>query len=127
MLGLLLLFCQGCGEDFPSGALKGHVTVDGQPLEVGTIHFTPLEGGRGPTVSVEIGADGQYQIDKVPLGKNRVVFLAIKETGKMLRDKDMNIDYPETVSLIAPKFHLQGIEVEIVSGTTDQDFQLTSK
>jgi hypothetical protein len=127
LLTIVFACCQGCGESYPSGTLEGQVTVDGQPLELGTIHFTPMDGGGAPTIEAQIGSDGRYRAERVSVGRNRAVFHAIKETGKMLRDRDMNIDYAETKSLIAPKFHLEGIEIDVVSGTTAQDFQLTSK
>jgi hypothetical protein len=127
LLTVAFAFCLGCGESYPSGTLEGQVTVDGQPLEIGTIHFTPMDGGGAPTIEAQIGTDGRYRAEHVSVGRNRAVFHAIKETGKMLRDRDMNIDYAETKSLIAPKFHLEGIEIDVVSGTTAQDFELTSK
>jgi hypothetical protein len=45
-------------------------------------------------IEAQIATDGRYRAEKVSVGKNRAVFHAIKETGKMLRDRDMNIDYP---------------------------------
>ena len=65
----------GCGGDNPLGrkAITGKVTLNGQPLENGTIEFAPLVAGGVPSGSVISG--GAYAIaaeQGLPVGKYRV-------------------------------------------------------
>jgi len=57
----------GCGEgdELPREAVSGTVTLDGKPLEKGTIQFAPVAGGQG--AAVEGGGmieSGKYSIPR---------------------------------------------------------------
>ncbi len=55
----------GCGSGAAPGpsrfAVKGTVTLDGQPLQNAVIRFVPLDGVQGPKCSVAI-REGMYEI-----------------------------------------------------------------
>lgn len=82
VLGVLLIGgMSGCGESDPLGrrAVSGIVTVDGVPLEEGSISFEPLE--RGTTSSGAVIRNGRYAIARdqgLPPGKYRVEIHAVK-------------------------------------------------
>ena len=63
----LLTFSSGCGKG-GKGSVSGEVTVDGKPLPIGTIVFTPSQG---PAVAAEI-IDGKYSAIGVPTGDVKV-------------------------------------------------------
>ncbi len=63
----LLTFSSGCGKG-GKGNVSGEVTVDGKPLPIGTIVFTPSQG---PAVAAEI-IDGKYSAIGVPTGDVKV-------------------------------------------------------
>jgi hypothetical protein len=48
----------GCGEG-PASTVRGVVTLDGTPLDHGTVTFLPPEGGAGATAT--IAADGTFE------------------------------------------------------------------
>ena len=57
--------CQS-GDDLPRQAVKGTVTLDGKPLESGSIQFQPDQAAPG-TAAVSAGAEiaaGSYAIDR---------------------------------------------------------------
>jgi hypothetical protein len=114
----------GCGEQYPCGSLAGSVSVDGKPLPNGTLNFSPLDAG--PTVTANV-QDGQYSIDCVPQGRVRIVFHAMRETGKTLHDKETGLDYAEMEELIPRKYQVQGIEIDVKEGSQSRDFELLSK
>jgi hypothetical protein len=64
------LLMVGCSGSAGTASVNGMVTLDGQPLEKGTITFTCLEGAGGNCAGVITG--GQYSVDNVVAGKNRV-------------------------------------------------------
>ena len=100
--------------------------VDGKPLVSGTLNFTPLETNQGPTVTAETDKQGIYHAKKVPVGKVRVVFHGMQETGKTIHDKETGLSFPEAVSQVPQKYQSRGIEVEIASGQNKRDFELNS-
>ena len=55
LLGVLLL-C-GCGQE---AKIKGHVTLDGEPLPTGTVCFVPV--GEGPVGYGMLDSNGNYTI-----------------------------------------------------------------
>ena len=68
---LLMSLCVGCeqGGGVTRGAVKGKVTLDGSPVEEGSIAFIPTGGTEGPTAGGQI-EQGQYS---VPSAKGPVV------------------------------------------------------
>ncbi len=77
----LLLLASGCGGGH-GASVSGRVTLDGKPLDTGTVTFHP-EGG-GPTAYGGIHSDGSYQVKTgtqqgLPPGEYRVTVLATTE------------------------------------------------
>ncbi len=78
-LGIIgyLLFLNGC-----SGGLleiQGEVTLDGKPIETGTINFSPAEGS-GPTAGTIING-GRYWVKTYP-GTKSVSIQGYRKTGQ---------------------------------------------
>ena len=61
-IGLVLLALAGCGGEDKLAPVQGRVLYRGQPLDGGTIVFTPDadRGNAGPLAMAEIKADGRY-------------------------------------------------------------------
>ncbi len=61
-----ILLCGGCRsrveKDWETASIRGSVTVDGKPLEDGTIRFVPTGVTLGPKTTFEIHA-GAFQAD----------------------------------------------------------------
>jgi hypothetical protein len=112
---ILTLICgvsslPGCGS---GGRVKvtGTVTVDGEPLESGSISFRPVDIGAAPSSGGGV-AEGRFDLpaDKglVP-GKYRVTIAAFKKTGRMFL-----LGTPESVPI---KFNeTDKLEATIVAG-----------
>ena len=78
ILGLPLLLLAGCGKSFEA-AVDGVVTLDGKPLDTGTVAFYPLQGG--PAAYSRIQPDGRYSIvtgrrGGLPVGEYAVTVVA---------------------------------------------------
>jgi hypothetical protein len=67
---LLAIWCGGCsGGNTGGAAVSGSVTLDGAPIEDGTISFQP--DGEGAPAGGKI-TKGQYSVKGVSTGRNRV-------------------------------------------------------
>ncbi len=124
---LSLLLC-GCGSSEPSkkypvAKVVGTVRLDGQPLEKGRVQFVPAQSTHGEPVSGDVTA-GKFEIADVPIGPHRLLFVATKETGKMISDRSE--PYPEVVNLI-PDNYRDGIEANVSGSESKHDFELRSK
>ena len=77
----LLCFCplMGCSASKTHGIVNGTVTLDGKPLQEGTVRFVPTEGD-SQTASAII-TDGQF-VAEVPVGVVRIEYSAPKVLGK---------------------------------------------
>jgi hypothetical protein len=81
---LTLCWSTGCdsGDGLNRQAVSGAVTLDGQPLDSGTIHFRPTSNDAGTEVSTSISG-GKYSFQKsdgpVP-GNYRVEVSSAKDT-----------------------------------------------
>lgn len=88
---LAALAVGGCGSSdaLTRGAVKGRVTIGGQPLAKGRILFLPAAPSRGPTVSAPI-VGGKYELslrDGPVAGANRVEVEAEVERGFAIDDE----------------------------------------
>jgi hypothetical protein len=76
----------GCGASGPPRVeISGLVTLNGKPLESGSIAFIPDAGVVGPMAGGEI-KDGAYRIastDGPTIGSHKVEIRAWRETGKV--------------------------------------------
>jgi hypothetical protein len=118
------LFGGGCGHATnpqATASLAGTVTLDRQPLESGRIQFLPRQAGQPDGAEIEAG---HYSAAQVPLGPVRVVFTAVKETGRMIQEGGHT--FPDRVNLI-PTSYQAGIEIQVTGNKDDQDFALVSK
>jgi hypothetical protein len=67
----VLLLAVGCQRSSGKGVhVSGHVTLDGKPLDAGSISFTNV-GGKAPQTGGKI-VQGQYSVDNVTPGKNQI-------------------------------------------------------
>jgi hypothetical protein len=124
LAGCLLLPLTGCGGVSDEPALlgvSGKVTLDGKPLETGTVLFVPLDGkGRadaGPVVK------GEYRLKCTP-GEKRVEISSQVEADKPAAD-----GLPDYKSLIPAKYNRATTLTATVKSTGENaiDFAVTSK
>lgn len=116
---LVALLC-GCGGS--NGAqLHGPVTLNGQPIESGTLQFLPADGS-GQPVGAEI-KQGTYAVADVPVGKTTVMITALRETGEVIEEGGRK--WPKLVSIV-PAHYARGWEIEVQPGKHEQPIALTS-
>jgi hypothetical protein len=106
------LALSGCGRSEAGyGAMKGKVTVGGQPLERGRILFMPVGG---PTVSAAI-RDGDYSIplsEKLIVGESRIEVEGTPDLGFAFDDEEAFIrrkGAPLPPNPIPPEFNRKSI------------------
>ena len=133
LVAVLIATILGCNADNTNrGAISGHVTLDGRPVEKGSILFTPIEGTRGVVTGGQI-KDGLYRLAaaKGPVvGQNRVEIRAVRMTGKRipkgLGGTGEMVD--EQVEAVAPRFNLQStLKFEVKPGENTSDFEVASQ
>jgi hypothetical protein len=86
----LAFLAVGCGGDAgaPRLATSGTVTLDGKPLDSGTITFIPAEGGPGAFGTIRSGA---YQFgagDGPTAGHYAVEIIDVRPTGRTIPNPD---------------------------------------
>ena len=132
--GMLMSLCVGCGQGDGATrcAVKGKVTLDGSPIEAGSIAFMPAGGTEGPTAGGQI-EKGEYSIpsDKGPVeGRYRVEIRAPQKTGKMIQAPmaEEGTMVEETAESVPAKYNSEStLEEEIKAGKNVLDFELTSQ
>jgi hypothetical protein len=126
-LGLVLLtLTAGCGKGSPTVAVRGKVTLDGEPLATGTISFVPSDGATasagGPI------KDGTYNV-AMPPGKKRVQISATKVVGKrqVYQGDPKSPIVDEVRELIPPQYNASSaLTVEVDKTRCEHDFKLKS-
>jgi hypothetical protein len=114
LLSLALATCVSCSGG-SVGSVAGTVTVDGAPVDVGTISFRSVDdGGKGVAGGAIQG--GQFQAasrDTLAPGKYTVQVQATKKTGRTIKDPQRgNVDELVPVAIAdSPK------EIEISNET----------
>lgn len=132
VLQVALLALVGCGN--PRASVEGTVSLDGVPIDFGTIAFVPLETTQSPSAGGMI-LRGVYRIDaeRGPLpGTFRVEISGQKKTGEKKRARDIP-DFPPsdelvelTVELLPEKYNKQSSLISTIqSGRNTINFDLT--
>lgn len=122
-----LLLASGCGEaessNYKSARLEGEVTVDGQPIDEGTIQFIPANTEDGPITQAAI-LKGRYVANKVPLGRVTAVLRATPPPPPAQVTSDY---YPPETAVGIPERYSSGFPIDVKEDKADQDFPMTSK
>jgi len=125
----ICLLASGCGGDDALGrrAISGKVTLDGAPLDSGTIHFEPLGGSTSHGTGTVI-RDGQYEVAAdhgLPPGSYKVSISALEQIKQA---PVMGQELPPPAERIPAKYNVNTeLVVEVTeSGLTTFDFQLES-
>lgn len=121
-LGLSAGCSKSADMNYQSARLEGEVTVDGQPIEDGTVQFVPANLADGPITQASI-MKGRYVAAKVPLGK----VTAILHANPPAPPAQITSDYhpPKTVGI--PSRYKSGFPIEVKENKADQDFPMSSK
>lgn len=88
LAAVAIIFVAGCGGSSDRLAINGMVTLDGAAIPKGSIALRPLESTRSPSAGAEI-IDGQFSVPAekgVRPGQFRVEILAMRKTGKTIKD-----------------------------------------
>jgi len=116
----------GCSSEPAQSKVKGTVTLDGQPLANGLIHFVAVDAG-APTAEAAITA-GQYEA-VVPPGEKRVEIRAPKITGKEKVYDTPDSPMVDIVSeLLPPRYNVDStLTMSVGDGEQEKSFELTGK
>ena len=129
---LLAVVLSGCAEPAPKrGAVRGSVTVDGQPVAAGKVRFFALTNGISAEGEIR---DGRYEIpaEKGPTaGRYRVEISAEQKTGRKIPDRDgaPGDMKDETVNVIPHKFNRDStLQIDYdPAADAPHDFRLLAK
>ena len=124
----------GCSRQEYSGAkrypLSGRVTYDGQPVDLGSISFLPIDGGE-QRVSGGYIENGAYSVPEpqgANAGKYRVEIRWQKSTGKQIKDQHSGESTDQRVEGLPAKFHTKSeLTADVSAKQTKFDFDLKSQ
>lgn len=125
-IGILLLASGvGCSGD-GNGRVQGNVTLDGQPLDSGTIRFAAADQ-RGQPTEATITA-GRFEA-VVPPGEMRIEIRAPKVTGKRkMYDTPDSPTVDEIAELLPKRYNVNSeLKMTVDGSEQTQDFELKSK
>ena len=120
LLWTLAIGCTGDGL----GAVSGVVSLDGRPIENGTIEFLPADG-KGPTAAAIIEG-GRYQVRVAP-GAKEVRIVGYRKTGERHVDPgDPSSPMIDVQDQIVPARYNTASELrcEVGAGRGRHDFEL---
>lgn len=123
----------GCGGGIQRAAVEGQVSLDGKPIQKGSIFFRPSGETKGMTAGGEI-ADGRYSLpaEKGPaVGGNLVEIYTDLRTGRKVPlvpgDPKAGMK-DEVLQAVAPRYNTQTtLHCEIAPGDNSHNFEVTSK
>jgi hypothetical protein len=113
-------------------AVRGKVTLDGQPIEQGRINFYPVEDNTGPSAGSAI-LNGSYDVpasNGAVVGKNRVEINGLKKTGRKVASAYRKGELIDEVAESVPrKYYGEKSELtrEIKRGVNQFDFDLKTQ
>ena len=116
----------GCARQ-GGNSVNGEVSLEGEPVNGGSIVFLPA-GGEGTKGAAEI-IDGKYAIpaeQALTPGSYRVEINWSKPTGKQLPSGDPGMMMEERAEAVPVKYNSEStLTVEIAAGANKHDFRLT--
>lgn len=132
--GLLACLAGGCGsaEGPARGSVSGKVTLDGDPIEHGSISFHPVGQTRGMVAGGAI-EQGRYSIPAAQgpaVGQNRVEIHASRKTGKKVPDPygEPGQTMEQSVEAVPQQYNAQSTLVrEVKPGNNPLDFDLSTR
>jgi hypothetical protein len=126
---LILIVCcallGGCTKKSDRGTVTGTVTLDGEPLKSGAIHFVPADG-RTAAADATI-TDGKYTVE-LPPGEKRVTISSPKVVGKRKMYETADSPTVDVVQELLPaKYNSKSdLTYTATAGSQEKDFPLTS-
>jgi hypothetical protein len=113
----------GCSKSPPMGDVQGTVTVNGKPVEEGTVRFLPVNGDTQATGgSIR---DGKFRV-QVPVAKQRVEI----ESNIVDPDKtppNASADQIVMKALVPDRYNVQSeLTLDVVPGLNEPTYQLTN-
>ena len=113
----------GCADD-GLVPVHGSVRVDGQPVELGTISFTPADG-KGPSAEAVINA-GAYTVSVAP-GRKKVAIHGHKKVGEQFPWGKDNPPAPIYEEAVPARYNKNSeLQCEINDTNSQHDFELES-
>jgi hypothetical protein len=115
----------GCAGDPNHGRVSGAVTLDGQPLKSGIIHFVPADG---QTASADAQVeDGKFSA-KVPIGAKKVSISAPKVVGKRKMYDTPDSPMVDKVEELVPAQYNSAstLTLDVKPGNQTQNYELKS-
>ena len=124
----------GCGKGGNHASIHGQVTLDGKPLEHGSILFVPIQGAKGVPTGGPI-TNGSYELlgpGGPAIGVNRVEVQAVRKSGKMVQDpyapKGQGKFIELEVGAVSPRFNAGSIlKAEVKPGDNTANFDVQSE
>ncbi|MEX0820469.1 MAG: hypothetical protein WD070_12785 [Pirellulaceae bacterium] len=117
-MGLILVLagCGGGDDPFERVAVEGTVTVDGQPLDRGTIRFIPTATTPGPKTTLNI-RDGQFEGDSANG--------PVPGTHRIEIEPDVSDNFPHDGEEVLEKLHAERTRPERPKRLVPVDRQMT--
>ncbi|MDC0935580.1 hypothetical protein OAS39_04775 [Pirellulales bacterium] len=120
-----ILLCSGC-EESTTGEIHGTVTVDGVPVQEGSIAFFPTDG-ESFTAGAAI-TDGAYST-RIPFGKMRVEVRVPKQVGEQsLYNTPDSPKMQILVEALPSRYNNRSeLSITVEPGRSKHNLELTSK
>jgi hypothetical protein len=129
-IALLLATSTGCptksGTGAPTAHVQGTVTVNGQPIPADAQASITFHPGPEAVTAQSAGSailNGKYDIPNAPIGKVKVEFAIMQDTGKMVPSTDGGRPDREFKNLVPAKWQ-EPQPFEITGDKADLNFDL---
>ena len=116
----------GCSNRNP--ILSGTITLDGKPLESGTVQTIPMAGD-GQTAATAIGTDGRYKVSVSPT-KLRLVVNSMRKVGERKSDVSTDGSAQNVFEEVVPAPYSDMFKSELIvtiEPGTDKEFNIDMK
>lgn len=122
LAGLVGILVSGCSQGRDMGEVNGSVTVNGQPLEEGSIRFIPLDGNK--PASGGIIRDGSFSV-QVPVAKQRVE-IAANVVDEEKTPPNATADQIVMKKIVPDRYSVQSeLTLDVKPGLNEPEYKLT--